>query len=61
MIRADLDRRIDEIGLALSETFESEGASLVRKYDAGKTYFIQLSWVVKSRRYNTRFTMYCNC
>jgi hypothetical protein len=48
MIRAVLDQRIQEIGLALSEIFEPERASLVRTYDAGEACFIQLSWVVKS-------------
>jgi hypothetical protein len=48
MIRADLDQRIQEIGLSLSETFEPERASLVRKYDAGKACLIRLSWVVNS-------------
>jgi len=48
MIRTDLDQRIEEIGLALSETFESERSPIVRRYDAGQTYFLQLSWGVKS-------------
>lgn len=49
MIRADLGQRIEEIGLALAETFKSEKPPLVRNYDAGEMYFIQLSWVLASR------------
>jgi hypothetical protein len=48
MVRLDLNQRIEEIALTLSETFDSPKAPSVRTYEAGEHFFIQLSWVTSS-------------
>ena len=50
MNQIDLPQRIEEIELALAETFESQKAPTVVAYDDASGFFIQLSWVVESHR-----------
>jgi hypothetical protein len=53
MDEPDLEQRIEEIELALSGIFESPKVPAVSSYDEGTRLFIQVSWVVDSRRDST--------
>lgn len=53
MSEIDISQRIEEIELAMSTLFESPKAAAVSSYDEGTAFFIQLSWVVDSRRDTT--------